>query len=168
MSDILSPLIDAEYARSVLRYDPETGLLHWLKSGPGRKLSLVAGTRNKLGYWVTSIQHHLYANHRLAMLLTHGRWPEHEVDHINGIRDDNRLVNLREVSKSVNMQNRASAQSNSRTGLLGASRARGRNGYASYIHIDGKNIRLGTYETAEAAHKAHLEARRKHYQGNTL
>lgn len=171
MSDILRAptkkvLPTAEYVRSVLSYDPETGLLHWLKSGPSRRKSLVAGTDHGNGYWATHVQNRLCYNHRLALLLTYGKWPEHEVDHINGIRSDNRLCNLREVSRTWNMQNRLIPKKHNASKVLGAHKHG--SGYVSRITVNRKQNYLGYFKTAEEAHSAYLEAKRRLHPGCTI
>lgn len=171
MSDILHAptkkiLPTAEYVRSVLSYDPETGVLRWLKSGTGRKPSLVAGHRQASGYWVTGIQNHLYKNHQLALLLSTGRWPEHDVDHINGDKEDNRLCNLREVDHQSNTQNRLKAHSNNISGILGVHKRK--QSFMARILVNGTPHHLGTYKTAEEAHTAYLEAKRRLHPGCTL
>lgn len=171
MSDILSPrtkkpLINADYVRSILRYDPETGLIHWLTTGTGRKPSLIAGSRQASGYWVTGIKNRIYKNHQLALLLATGRWPEHDVDHINGVKEDNRLCNLREVDHQINTQNRLKAHSNNVSGLLGAHKRKQR--FIARILVNGTPHYLGTYQTAEEAHEAYINAKRSLHPGNTL
>jgi hypothetical protein len=82
----------------------------------------------------------------------------------HGVRSDNRLENLREVSQQVNCQNRRKAHGVS--GLLGAHPHQGR--FSSSIRYGGKNHYLGIFDTAEEAHAAYLEAKRKHHEGSTL
>lgn len=171
MSDIISPRIKkdlptAEYVRSVLAYDPETGVLRWLTTGTGRKPSLVAGSRQASGYWVTGIQNRIYKNHQLALLLSTGRWPEHDVDHINGVKEDNRLCNLREVDHQSNTQNRLKAHSNNVSGILGVHKRKQR--FMARILVNGSPHHLGTYPTAEEAHAAYLQAKRSLHPGCTL
>ncbi len=159
-------IIDADYAKTILSYDPDTGLLHWLNHSPSRKKSLIAGCDHGNGYWATSIKYRLYYNHRLAILLTYGRWPEYEIDHINGIRNDNRLCNLREVSRTLNIQNRSSAKNNNGSNILGAHKHK--NGYISRITVNRKQHYLGYYQTAEDAHAAYLQAKRRLHPGCTI
>jgi hypothetical protein len=47
----------------------------------------------------------LYGAARLAWLYVHGEWPKNQIDHINRLRDDNRLVNLRDVTHTENCNN---------------------------------------------------------------
>ena len=84
-----------------------------------------------------------------------------ELDHINCVRDDNRLVNLRPADRSLNVRNTRGARSNSVTGLLGASPRQGR--YVAQIHADGRKMWLGMYDTPEEAHVAYLVAKSVHH-----
>jgi len=87
--------------------------------------------------------------------------PENEIDHINGIRNDNRICNLREATKSENAQNQRKAPShNKSTGLIGASFDKRYKKFESKIHINGKSKFLGYFKTAIEAHNAYLTEKR--------
>lgn len=158
--------LTVDYARSLLRYDQNTGILYWLKPSKGRRKSLVAGCKRDHGYLVTNIDRYQYYNHRLAFLLMTGKWPVLEVDHKNGVGDDNCWANLREVSRTTNQQNMVVAQYRSNSGMLGAHKAD--TGYQSSIQVEGKQHHLGYFKTAEEAHAAYLEAKRRLHPGCTL
>ena len=114
-------MITFEEAKELFIYNRETGVIKWRKRARGRRANLVAGTTrpNFDGYTVISIKRKLYKAHRIAMLLSYGFYgDELEVDHTNHIRDDNRLSNLRFVTKSGNQRNK-SRNSNSTTGAMG-------------------------------------------------
>ena len=94
--------------RAILRYSPDTGGFTWvIDRGRRGKAGALAGTINKRGYVIIKINYQLYKAHRLAWYLGHGEWPapDMEIDHINRIKGDNRLCNLRMVSKSINLRN---------------------------------------------------------------
>src|SRR4051812_40825019 len=103
-------MVTQERLKQVLVYSPESGLF----TRRGR----VAGTtyRGRINIF---IDYRGYLAHRLAWLYVHGRWPIGDIDHIDGNASNNAISNLREVSRSVNMQNQRRARSDSRTGLLG-------------------------------------------------
>lgn len=171
MSDILHAptkkiLPTAEYVRSRLSYAPETGALYWMAPGLGRRAIKEAGGFSN-GYLATRIDGTLYYNHRLAWLLTHGVWPVDKIDHVNGNRVDNRLVNLREATHSENLQNLRSARSDSRSGLMGAFFRRS-GVYFSRIMTSGRLTHLGYFKTAEEANSAYLEAKRRLHPGCTI
>lgn len=86
-----------------------------------------------------------------------------EIDHINGIRSDDRIENLRDVSKSQNQQNRRNPQANSETGLLGVSKSGDK--FMARIKVDGRHLYLGTYESAGDASDAYIAAKCKFHPG---
>ena len=90
--------------RDVLDYNPETGDLTWKVSRGTARAGAVAGSPNSKGYIQIKHERTLYKAHRLAWFLTNGEQPE-EIDHINRDRADNRLCNLRNVTKSLNQLN---------------------------------------------------------------
>jgi hypothetical protein len=106
-------VIDADYVRSRLQYDPETGVFIWKPKAAANKIwnmryaGEIAGTINNQGYRRISIGREGYMAGRLAWLIVHGEWPENEIDHINRKRDDDRLVNLRDVTHTDNQNNRS-------------------------------------------------------------
>lgn len=154
-----------EVASSLLDLDPETGHLYWKrpvrKSLEGRP----AGCVNSRGYVVVQVRGVLYLAHRVVWLLAHGVSPSFDVDHINGIRSDNRPDNLRDVPRERNNQNIRGAYSSSSTGLLGAYQNRRRNCYQSSIHVEGRTVYLGQFKTAEEAHAAYMKAKRELHPG---
>ena len=89
-----------ERAKAIWRYDPETGLLHWLEAA--RK---PVGPTASRYYVSVGFEGRSYKAHRLAWLLTFGEWPKDEIDHIDGDRSNNRLGNLRDVPHKVNQMN---------------------------------------------------------------
>jgi len=92
-------MLTQEKLKEILSYDPETGIFVWIKRGK------VAGSLNSKGYIHLRVDKKSYQVHRLAWLYTYGYFPEHDIDHLNGIRNDNRVENLREVSRACNLQN---------------------------------------------------------------
>lgn len=129
-------MVSTEIVRELLRYEPETGRLFWLprdikwfdgnkyaadrcwKSWNARDAGTEAFTStNSNGYRSGAILRRTHLAHRVIWALVHGEWPE-EIDHINGIRDDNRLVNLRSVTRSENTKN-LSRQTRNGTGIIG-------------------------------------------------
>jgi hypothetical protein len=137
----------------VLSYDAETGNLIWKSVINRRRKDLVgqiAGLKHHSGYIHITFAGKEYAAHRVCFYLYHGYWPKNYIDHINGIRDDNRICNLRDVKKSLNAQN----QKEHREGKLwGASwQKRSNNWMARFTH-QGKQMYFGSYDTEEQAHK---------------
>lgn len=105
-------MITLDEAHRLFRYDPETGSLTWRVKG------VEVGGLTSRGYRRTWVGDKQYMVHRIIMLMVNGDWPEHGVDHINGVCDDNRLCNLRLASTSENQRNRK-LNSNSKSGVAG-------------------------------------------------
>lgn len=155
--------------RSALRYDPETGSLHWIRMLsknvlPGRE----AGSPDRNGHLVVQVNKKRYMAHRLAWLLHYGDQPSGVVDHINGETSDNRISNLRVVTTQVNQQNRRTAQKNSKSGLLGASLHRHTGRWMAQIKTPSGSKYLGLFDTAESAHQAYVDAKRQLHEGCTI
>jgi hypothetical protein len=150
--------ITAQRLREVLHYAPETGQFTRRIDTPGCPAGAAAGSVNGGGYVLIKVDGVRYSAHRLAWLFVNGEWPRATVDHINGQRADNRIANLRDVSRGENSQNRRGPQSSSKTGLLGASR-NGRR-FAARIKVNGRGQHLGQYDTPEEAHAAYVTAKR--------
>lgn len=149
-----------------LSYDPETGLFTWLKRPRMTRTAKEgdrAGSISSSGYVVITICGVKYMAHRLAWFVTYGAWPAEQIDHINGVRNDNRIANLRDVSHTVNVQNRRTGGRNSKTGLLGVSPSK--KGYAATISANGKQKFLGRFKTPEEASAVYIEAKRRLHLG---
>jgi hypothetical protein len=140
--------------REVIDYDASTGHLTWKVSRGRSRAGSRAGNRHCKGYWVVHIDGKNHLAHRLAFALSHGEWPEHEVDHENRQRDDNRLINLRSATPGQNKANTSGGRGIS--GLKGVSLSRGR--YRAQIQVNSKHLYLGTFDTPEMAHAAYQAA----------
>jgi hypothetical protein len=117
------------------------------------------------GYRRIRVLGKLYWAHRLAWLYVHGDWPPDKIDHINGDRKDNRLMNLRAASDSENMQN-VGMRSDNTTGVRGVTRRKSR--WIAQITAGGKTHYLGVHETAEEAHRAYVEAKTRLHPFNPV
>ncbi len=123
--------------KELLHYDPETGVFTCIISrGSGAMVGDTPGSNDK-GYRRLRISGINYKAHRLAWLYTYGYFPEGYIDHINRVRDDNRIVNLREVSPSCNLRNASTPTTNS-SGVKGVSRDEPRRKWASAIGRDNR------------------------------
>ena len=88
-----------------IKYDPLSGDLTWKTSGRGVKIGKRLGSPDGRGYVQLMFNRKKLMAHRLAWFLHYGKWPKAQIDHINGIRDDNRIENLRDVTQTENMRN---------------------------------------------------------------
>lgn len=140
-----------ERLKELLKYNSETGEFHWLKNG-----KLTGYSTNNV-YTQIYVDGKNYRAHRLAWLYVYGYFPESEVDHINRIKNDNRILNLREASRTCNMRNMAGHGS---SGVKGVHRNRGN--WSAEISVSDKRIKLGTFSTLFAAAKARVEAEEKY------
>lgn len=159
--------LDRERLLHLLAYEPDTGLFRWRLSRACRgSAGQVAGSTNRAGYVEISVDERKYLAHRLAWLFVHGEHPSLELDHLNGIRNDNRIANLRLATRTVNNQNRTRPQATNRLGFLGVSPDRAR--FRAQIQVAGKKLHVGTFDTPEEAHSAYVAAKRKLHEGSTL
>lgn len=141
-----------------LAYNPETGLFWWKKPlprGGNRPMDRPAGSYRAGGYREIYYDGERYVAHRLAWFLFYGEWPEGQIDHINGVRDDNRIGNLRVATNSQNKANSRKPRTNT-TGYKGV-QPRGERWIAQIKH-GGKRRFLGTFPTPEEAHQAYCRA----------
>lgn len=161
--------ISQDELKSILNYDPETGLFTWIRSKLSRLNGMIAGYSSKSGYVEIRINYILYRSHQLAWIYENGQIDEgKEIDHMNGDKSDNRIVNLRMVTRRTNMENRVKASAKNSTGNLGVSWDKVNNKWVAQIGVSGKNIKLGRYLNPEDAHQSYLSAKRKYHAGCTI
>lgn len=159
--------ITHEQLIELLDYNPLTGIFTWKKpTNSGMKAGKIAGKDTSSGYRSIRIKHKSYSAHRLAWFYVHGSMPAEFIDHINGVRYDNRIENLREANNSLNRQNLRKASKNNLSGFLGV-RVR-KNRFDAKIKVNGVMHYLGFFKTAELAHEAYLNAKRKLHVGCTI
>lgn len=145
----------------MLCYDPITGAFTWnVNKGPAKMGSVAGWTR--LGYCGVYIDGKNYQSHRLAWFYTYGEWPAKHLDHINGVRSDNRIANLREATASENQQNQNKSVSN-KSGYPGVSWNRRSGKWQVHIMVNRKSIYLGSYVDIYDAVKARADGKRKHH-----
>lgn len=156
------PYLTADRLRDILDYSPTTGVFTWKAGGAGTGgPGSVAGCVNDKGYVTIKLLGRTRNAHRLAWLYVYGKFPNDQIDHLNGIRNDNRILNLREATQSQNNCNLRLARSDSNTGLLGAHWHKRTKKFAAQIQVKGKKEHLGYFNTAEEAHQAYLAAKRE-------
>jgi hypothetical protein len=151
-----------------LRYEPLTGLLYWTTNKRNVKKDTVAGNYcNTHKYIKIMVNKKNYYAHRVCWYLYYNQFPSNRIDHINGIRHDNRICNLREATDAENSQN-LSVRSDNKTGYVGVSWCKKRNKFESNIHVKNKKIFLGYFQTAELAYQAYIEAKAQHHEFNPI
>lgn len=108
----------------------------------------------------------LHRAHRLVWLYIHGKFPENDIDHINGDGTDNRLVNLRAVTRSENGQN-ARLHIDNNSGVSGVYWNKKNERWYAQIHVDKKKKHLGCFKHINDAVIARRMAEKKYnYHGN--
>lgn len=152
-------LITQETLKSLMTYDQKTGVLLWKVIDGRIHKDRSVGLIGSDGYVAVKIAGRTYKAHRLVWLYVHGAWPEHFIDHINGVRTDNRLENLRDVEHSINMANRHRPYRTNKSGFLGV--CKNGSGWRAEMRVSGKKQNLGTYNTPEEAHQAYLNAKKE-------
>lgn len=167
--------------RQLLDYNPETGKLFW-KERPvemfaqrgrvpreqgakmwnnrwaGREAFTATGTA---GYKVGALNFVNSSAHRVIWALHYGEWPKEQIDHINGIRDDNRISNLREVSDAENKKN-TKRRADNKSGQQGVSWYSKIQKWSAEIKVDGRKLRLGQFSALPDAIAARKLAEKKY------
>ena len=156
-------MIHPDYIAECLKYNPCSGVLEWQErplkhfhsAGTQKRWNSlyagkIAGGKGVHGYIGICVDGKMFPAHRLAYAIVMGEWPKEQIDHVNGVRDDNRWENLRAVSQSGNMRNRK-LNKNNKTGVLGVYWLESRSRWLAEIKAEGSRRYLGH-------HKALLDA----------
>lgn len=152
--------------KAALIYDADTGVFVWneRKDMPKKWNTRYAGKRAgstfQNGYRYISFNNVNYYAHRLAYYYMTGEWPK-EVDHINGIRGDDRISNLRSATHSQNLSN-VGITARNKSGLKGAFWCKTRKRWRSSMSVNNKSKYIGYFDCPAAAHLAYLVEASKH------
>jgi hypothetical protein len=113
--------VSAKQLKKVLKYNPESGHFTWrVDVAPRAMKGQTAGNPKKGRYTKISFQNESYYAHHIAWRFVYGYWPTGEIDHIDGDPSNNRISNLRDVTRQENKKN-VKLQSNNKTGVSGVS-----------------------------------------------
>jgi len=154
--------ITQDQLKELLRYCPDSGVFVWkITIGPRAIAGSVAGRINHTGYAQIGIYGKRRAAHRLAYLYMTGEFPPNEIDHINGVKDDNRWCNIRAVTRTENLQNRRIHRTNT-SGTMGVTWHKGNKKWRALITIDRKQILIGYFDVKEDAISARKLAEVEH------
>ena len=156
-------MIDQETVRKLFHYDAESGMLLW-RNGNGRNVKpwQEAKAPNGNGYFSVKIENKNYPVHRIIWLYVYGSFPKQDIDHKNRIRNDNRLCNLRSVSRTDNCQN-ISLPSHNKSGHIGVSWFKKHNCWTVYVKVNKKNKWLGYFKNLDDAVVARKDGESKYY-----
>lgn len=154
--------LSQEYLQSL--FDYRDGNLYWKKLIKQNQVKVgdIAGTKHPNGYVYIHIKNKNYVAHRLIFMLHHGYLPEF-IDHINGIRSDNRIENLRPVTKSQNSLNAKLSKSNT-SGVKGVCWDSDTKKWLVQVTINKKQKKIGRYDDLELAELVAIEARDKYHK----
>jgi hypothetical protein len=128
-----------------LVYDPLSGLFYNRIDRGKVKAGSVTGHISSVGYVRLGLEGKHYSCHRLAFLMTYRHMPSGVIDHINGHKLDNRIINLRACTVGENLRN-CKMRANNTSGYKGVSWARSANKWKVQLRIDGKSIYIGLFD----------------------
>ena len=135
-------MITQEIALDLFRYDPVTGFLYWrIGRGPVQAGDRAGWFDKSDGYIRIFINGTQYLAHRIIWLMVYGEFPLGDTDHKNQIRHDNRIANLRDVSRSINVLNGA-VRADSKSGIRGVLWHKATGKWYPRITINKKRIYL--------------------------
>lgn len=140
--------------KQALQYDPNTGLFLRLTKYNASKKGSFLGSLQPHGYRTICVNYKKYYAHRLAWLYVFGIFPDEELDHINGDRSDNRIINLRAADRRKNSRN-SSLRSDNTSGFKGVTWNRDCNKWLAQIQKEGVHYFLGVFDTIEVAAMAY-------------
>ena len=149
--------MDINDVMSHLDYDINTGDFTWKVTTGRQAKGKKAGALLQHGYIAITLRGKRCLAHRLAWAITFGYWPKAQLDHINHVREDNRIANLREASANQNCKN-LSIQKRNTSGMTGVSFNKSNGYFHAYITIDGKRKHIGWFKTLSDACNARKHA----------
>lgn len=149
--------LTARFVRSIISYNKKTGVLRWKYKKDHLAAKRVAGIKHHTGYLYVKIKGRMYGAHRIAWLIVKGRWPRKFLDHKNGIKNDNRFTNLRNVTHFQNGMNRRKIKAGS-SKLKGVSLSKTTGLWHTTIMKNGRSYYLGQFKTDVEGHAVYCNA----------
>ena len=153
----MTPAILQQRLFELVTYHADTGRFTWRAPiSPRVRPGAFAGNLHHTGYRRLMLDGRRYGEHQLVWLAETGDFPSHRIDHINGVRDDNRRINLRPATAKQNNENTPVRKDNT-SGYRGVSwRVRSRKWVAQIQH-NKRKIHLGYFDTLEEARRAYTQ-----------
>jgi hypothetical protein len=149
---------DFQHLRESFTYYPKTGTL--IRNRNGKSIDGL----DAYGYIQVGYCKKVYKAHRLIWAIVYGEFPKGQIDHINGIRHDNRIDNLRDVTQQQNAHNKKEIFKTNTSGYKGVCWNKRSKKWQSCISVNKKTIYLGVFEDAKLAHQAYLDAKKAYHQ----
>ena len=153
--------LTAEYLRSILDYNPETGVFTWKAGRRWVKKGTIAGSPNTSGYMRIVVDGREYKAHRLAWFFYYGEWPKGHLDHKDRNPANNAISNLRECTPRENLQNSTKCWGSSK--YQGVSWDKKANKWTARISVNNKRVHLGYFDDELKAANAYREAKEKYH-----
>jgi hypothetical protein len=163
-------MVNIPKLKEILNYNPASGLFTWMVDFKNHvKKGRIAGSISKhanKNYICIHYNKYSHPAHILAWIFMTGKTPNNYIDHINGVGTDNRWCNLRDVSQSENMKNRAMAPITSLSGITGVRHTRRSKKWVAKIYPNNQYIYIGSFSTKKAAVEARWLAEIKYNYPN--
>jgi hypothetical protein len=166
--------VTIEFLRRRFSYNHMSGVVSYAENvGRADKKRFVgdeAGRITQEGYREIKINGRHYRCHRIAWAIYYGEWPKNQIDHINGVRLDNSIANLRDVTQDINMQNqiRAHKRNSSGSSVVGVTKNKHTNKFIVSGYVGGSPVYVGGFDDLDSAEHASIEFRAKNYPGFTF
>jgi hypothetical protein len=154
-------MITQKRLKEVLVYDLDSGMFVWKNTLGRSKKGSEAGSVHSFGYRYIQIDKKQYRAHRLAWLYCYGELPAGDLDHVNGDRADNRIVNLRVTTAAENQRNRKTNKNN-KIGFNGVSFLESQSVFVARVKVEGKSITLGRTKDLVSAIILRMKANKKY------
>lgn len=161
----MKPALDQKRLKELLHYDPETGIFTWKVKRKSVNAGDVAGFCDR--YWIIRVDGKNYLAHRLVWLYVTGEWPQHQIDHKDLIKTNNRFSNIRLATPKQNGQNKPLFKNN-KSGVAGVSWNIRDKLWQAHLRIDGRLTNIGTFDNLFDAAAARYSAECKYQSHRTI
>lgn len=156
-------LLTQKLLKSILKYDPESGLFIWIVRSNGRvPPNTYAGYQDDTGYIRIGIYGEYYRAHRLAFLYMTGFFPTEDVDHANGDRKDNRWINLRKATRLENVRN-VGVRSDNKSGYAGVGWNKQSGKWQARCNVNGKRKLIGKFDNPKDAGESYQKVAKENF-----
>jgi hypothetical protein len=150
--------------RAIELFNYIDGVLVYRNNGLRKKSGQPAGWKTDNGYLRVNVDGKKYYVHRVVWIYHNGDCGDYLIDHIDGNKMNNEISNLRLSNKSLNGLNRNNARADSKSNLIGVLSGFSKKGTRTFqarLTVNGQRIGLGNYKSAEEAHEAYKDAKKK-------